>query len=187
MQFASPGRWNGAKGEAWHASMHTDSAHMKFAATVSLDEMRWVVHATVGELSHLAATCVCWRSAKFLRVSQWRRRPAISRSELEIVPVALLAVANCCCSALGKATCQTIDGMVQAALNHTPTPSTLFGSITVSHVVGGGWDEVGAQGWSCGGSAEDVPPVKEGMFGGWVELDLCSWVRCMFCHEGYNW
>jgi len=63
----------------------------------------------------------------------------------------------------------------------------MFGCIAVADVVWGGWDEVSAQCWHCSSGAKDVLPVKEGTFGGWVEVDLRSRVRGMFGHEGYNW
>ena len=85
--LSSPGIWYGASGDAWHTVVRMANALSKWAAIRALDACSFVVHPTVGVLSHPTAMWACVRSATCSSTSHWHNIPAISRSEFEIWPL----------------------------------------------------------------------------------------------------
>jgi len=105
--------------------MHSTNIQRSCAALLAFEAGNFVAHATVGVLTHRHAMWVCARSAKYLRMIHWRRRPSISRSELEIDLLDFSMIPLHLVYAVGKWCARQLGFRDLSMPNHTP-PAPLF-------------------------------------------------------------
>ena len=136
IELSFPSMWSVVKGHALLALIQRASACTKCLVTNNLQEAKRVVHPTAGKLSLKSAThffCSGWHTASI--TSQRMRTPAISKSELVMVPVGFennrtLSVTSC-----GHSQQNTV-GIHSEVLPITTPPIPWFNALIIPTISG---------------------------------------------------
>ena len=114
MSLSTPAIEMVSSGEALWTCCRSASARHRWLPAVDLADDSLVAHDTAGVLSHKIPTCACVRGTglMFSSTSQPSKTPAISRSEIGIVPLRLEAETNLSCISFGHSCFHTVASIV---------------------------------------------------------------------------
>jgi hypothetical protein len=148
IEFSFPGMWTGVTGQVPLSFIRSANARTSCAAITECREANRLTQLTVGSLSLNTATRRSRSSPHTSSITRKRRRsPAISKSELVIVPRGLEYDTNDSFISLGHSQRKTVGGQGSASPNTTPPtpcPDASFTPIKSGHPPTSSLHRVGA-------------------------------------------